>query len=57
MLAEVAQQSNVKIIFGHNNRGTRYDFELISRLQRYPYVQMNSKKMCLNILIHLCYEI
>lgn len=44
VLAEVAQQSNVKIIFGHNNRGTRYDFELISRLQRYPYVQMNSKK-------------
>ena len=41
-LAEVAQQYKIKTIFGHNNRGTRYDLELISGLQKYPYTRINS---------------
>lgn len=41
-LAEVAQKNKINTVFGHNNRGTRYDIDLIEKLKKYPYAKINS---------------
>lgn len=41
-LAKAAQNHKIKTIFGHNNRGTHHDLELIAGLKKYPYARINS---------------
>lgn len=42
-LARVAQENNVRSIFGHNNNNTKYDKKLIKALSVFPLVKINSE--------------
>ena len=41
-LSAVAQENNIPIVFGHNNRGTNYDKQLIEKLKSFPLAKINS---------------
>lgn len=42
-LANAAQERNIKSIFGHRNRNTKYDKKLIKELRAFPLVKVNSE--------------
>ncbi|MDW4561960.1 MULTISPECIES: galactosyltransferase-related protein [Aeromonas] len=42
-LARAAQENNIHSVFGHNDRNTKYDRELIRKLSAYPLVTINSE--------------
>ncbi|MED9565385.1 glycosyltransferase [Escherichia coli] len=41
-MSKMAQERNIKIVFGHNNRFTKYDYKIVKELQKYNNVKINS---------------
>lgn len=44
-LAKEAEKNKVDIVFGHNDRGTKYDRALKKRLEKYAYSKLKSEYM------------
>lgn len=61
-LAEVAQENNIRTIFGHNDRCTKYDTDLINKLKKFPLtkvrsVKKTSEKINSSILRNIAFEL
>ncbi|WP_234728491.1 galactosyltransferase-related protein [Escherichia coli] len=41
-MSKMVQERNIKIVFGHNNRFTKYDYKIVKELQKYNNVKINS---------------